>query len=120
MQLLAAVRQHALERLRSDETSIDAKIDSISLLGRGIVESNIDLTVLQDLLTAQSPIEIQSAVVKQMCNHFDPSVFDLLFARWPVFTETIQQLVVDHALNNKIATNRLLSAIEEGRSRLMS
>ncbi len=111
---IAGVRplfEQAAKTSRDTKRSPDERIAALRLLGRGPYA--LAASAAEDLLTPQTPPEVQSAMVRALSLHPQPEVADLLLAGWNSYSPTVRREVVEALFARVDRLPRLLDAIEQ-------
>jgi putative membrane-bound dehydrogenase-like protein len=111
---IAGVRplfEQAATTSRDAKQSQAERIAALRLLGRGPYA--LAASAAEDLLTPQTPPEVQSALVRALSLHPQPEVADLLLASWNSYSPTVRREVVEALFARAERLPRLLDAIEQ-------
>jgi putative heme-binding domain-containing protein len=101
----------AAKRSRDAKRSPIERRDALRLLGHGpytLMES-----AAKDLLTPQSPPEIQSAVVRSLSIQPTPEVAELLLTGWNGYSPAVRREVIEAIFARADRLPRLLKALEQ-------
>ncbi len=111
---IAGVRplfEQAAKISRDANRSPDERIAALRLLGRGPYA--LAASAAEDLLTPQTPPEVQSAIVRALSLHPQPEGADLLLAAWNSYSPTVRREVVEALFARGDRLPHLLDAIEQ-------
>ena len=100
--------------LAVSETTSTARIEAISLLGRGLTAQEQDLKTLGELLGPQHQPEIQRAALDSLKGLRLPGVGQTLLAGWKSFGPAMRGEVLSAVLTRNEWTLALLQAVESG------
>jgi putative membrane-bound dehydrogenase-like protein len=110
---LAGVRplfEQAANTSRDAKHSPAERIAALRLLGRGPYA--LAASVVEDLLSPQTPPEVQTALVRALSLHPQPEVADLLLTAWNGYSPGVRREVVEALFARADRLPRLLDAIE--------
>jgi putative membrane-bound dehydrogenase-like protein len=111
---IAAVRplfEQAANVSRDTKRSPAERIAALRLLGHGPYA--LVAAAAEDLLTPQTPPEVQSAMVRALSLHPQPEVADRLLAAWNSYSPSVRREVVEALFARAARLPRLLDAIEQ-------
>jgi putative membrane-bound dehydrogenase-like protein len=96
---------------RDAKRSPAQRIAAIRLLGRGPYASAA--SAASELLSPQTPPEIQLAMVRALAPHTRPEVADLLLAAWSGYSPSVRREVVEALFARADRLPRLVTALEQ-------
>ncbi len=96
---------------RDAKRSPAERIAALGLLGRG--PYGLAASAAEDLLTPQTPPEVQSAMVRALSLHPQPDVADRLLAGWSSYSPSVRREVVEALFARADRLPHLLDAIDK-------
>ena len=111
--LIDAAREAAIDPARP----ADERAAAASLLGRSPAELELDRAILVELMTPQTPPDVQRAAVRSIARAGDdPTVPELLTSNWAGLSPEIRLAAVDLLLGNEPWAFALLQQVEAGKA----
>jgi putative membrane-bound dehydrogenase-like protein len=105
--------QQAANTARDSGRPAAERVAAVRLLGRGPFAPLAE--AVPELLSPQSPPEVQLAAVRALAPHAPPAVADLLLTRWAGYSPTVRREVVEALFARPDRLAALLTALEEKR-----
>jgi putative heme-binding domain-containing protein len=103
--------EQAVTTARDDKRTLAERQAAVRLLGHGPFP--IALPVLRDLLTPQSPAELQVGAVRALAQHDQPQVGDTLLTAWKSAGPSLRRELLDALLARTDRVRQLLDALEK-------
>jgi putative membrane-bound dehydrogenase-like protein len=101
----------AAKKAADPALAVAERDSAIRLLGFGPFASGE--TAFKELLTPQTPAELQVAAVRALANHDDPKVGTHLLTAWKSASPSLRREIVDAVLARPARVQQLLDAIEK-------
>ncbi len=101
----------AAARARNDQQELEGRLAATRLLGYGPFA--LARETLPDLLTPQTPRDLQRAAVRALATHNQPQIADLLLAPWASYSPEVRRDVLDALFGRKERVRQLLKAIDQ-------
>jgi putative heme-binding domain-containing protein len=108
--IYAKARDYALGETAPDA---DVRLAAIQLMGGGLNDLSENLSVLLDLIDAQTEVRLMIAVVDVLKRGKDPLIGDQVVARWKRAPPSIRPRLLDLLLRRSPWTETLVEALEQ-------
>ena len=102
--------EQAAEIARNDKRTEEERIASVRLLAHG--PFSLASATLPELLTPQTPSDLQMNAVRALAQHDSPEVADVLLASWARFSPAVRREAVEGLFAQRERLTKLLDAIE--------
>jgi len=104
----------ARSTLEDPDAPIEERLAAVSLLAAANWQKEEVLNDLEQLLSAQQPVEIQLAAVTGLAGYADKEVAQKLLANWRSHSPALRASILDALLTRTTWTSTLLDSIEAG------
>jgi putative membrane-bound dehydrogenase-like protein len=106
------------ERARSmvaDEAAVPAlRCQAISLFGRSLGDAAPEQTLLAEVLTPATPLDVQLAAAERLAAFRDREALELLMSRWPELSHSVRDAIAMQLVTSALGTETLISKLESG------
>jgi putative heme-binding domain-containing protein len=108
------VYQRARKLAADEAASAALRCQALQLFATGLGRAEDEQSFLGDLLTAQTPLEVQLAAVERLAQFRDAKSTDQLLSRWPEMSVAIRDAVAHRMLATAESAEALIGRLESG------
>ncbi len=94
------------------------RLEAARLFGLGFGELANERTLLLEVITPQTPIELQLAAIEQLAPTRDRAAAEAVLDRWPAMSQRLRDGITSHLLAQRNWNEVLLERLEQGKLKL--
>ncbi len=114
LESIRTVYQRAKTLSVDPAASSTLRCQAIQLLGRSLGPADQERSLLAELLSATTPLEVQLAAIERLAAFRDRESADQLLGHWPDMSFSIREAVAQRLITNAASTDALVAKLESG------
>jgi putative membrane-bound dehydrogenase-like protein len=111
---IGSLYQRAKSLAVDPDAATALRCQAIQLLGRSLGPGDQERSLLAELISANSPLEVQLAAVERLAAFRDRGSADLLMQHWPDMTYSVREAAAMHLITSAVSTGALVARLESG------